>query len=69
MLFLKNKSLSLTVSASDLLNQGNMVFRQVSGNSVIDSKNNVITRVFSFGLTYNLSKFGARGTAFRVDPD
>lgn len=67
--FLKNKSLSLTASASDLLNQGNMVSRQVSGNSVIDSRNNVITRVFSFGLTYNLSKFGARGTAFRVDPD
>lgn len=67
--FLKNKSLSLTASASDLLNQGNMVFRQVSGNSVIDSKNNVITRVFSFGLSYNLSKFGARGTTYRVDPD
>jgi hypothetical protein len=67
--FLKNKALSLTASASDLLNQGNMVFRQVSGNSVIDSKNNVITRVFSFGLSYNVSKFGARGTTYRVDPD
>lgn len=67
--FLKNKSLSLTASASDLLNQGNMVFRQVSGNSVIDSRNNVITRVFSFGLSYNVSKFGARGTTYRVDPD
>jgi len=67
--FLKNKSLSLTASANDLLNQGNMISRQVSGNSVIDSKNNVITRVFSFGLSYNLSKFGAKGSTFRVDPD
>lgn len=67
--FLKNKSLSLTASASDLLNQGNMISRQVSGNSVIDSKNNVITRVFSFGLSYNISKFGAKGTTFRVDAD
>jgi hypothetical protein len=67
--FLKNKSLSLTASASDLLNQGNMISRQVSGNSVIDSKNNVITRVFSFGLSYNLSRFGTKGTNFRVDPD
>jgi len=67
--FLKNKSLSLIASASDLLNQGNSLFRQVSGNSVIDSKNNVITRVFSIGLTFNLSKFGANGTTYYVDPD
>ncbi len=67
--FLKNKELSVTASASDLLNQGNMISRQVSGNSVIDSKNNVITRVFSLGISYNLSKFGARGTTYRVDPD
>lgn len=67
--FLKNKALSLTANVSDLLNQGNMVFRQVSGNSVIDSKNNVITRVFSLGLSYNISRFGAKGTTFSVDPD
>lgn len=67
--FLKNKALSLTISASDLLNQGNMISRQVSGNSVIDSKNNTITRVFAFGLRYNLSKFGAKGTDFHVEPD
>ncbi|WP_199118634.1 outer membrane beta-barrel protein [Pedobacter sp. ASV28] len=66
---LKNNSLSITASASDLLNQGNMISRQVLGNSVIDSKNNVITRVFSFGLSYNLSKFGTKGTNIRVDPD
>jgi hypothetical protein len=68
-LLLKDKSLSLNAGVSDLLNQGNMISRRVSGNSVIDSRNNVITRVFSIGLSYNLSSFGANGTVFRVDPD
>ncbi len=65
--FLKSKALSLNLSANDLLNQGNNLSRYISGNSIIDSRVNQITRVFSFRLSYNLSKFG--GKAFRVDYD
>lgn len=65
--FLKNKALNLSVNANDLLNQGNNLSRYVSGNSIIDSRTNQVTRVVTFGLTYNLSKFGGR--SFRVDED
>lgn len=65
--FLKNRALSLNVSANDILNQGNNLSRYISGNSIIDSRVNQVTRVFSFRLSYNLSQFG--GKTFRVDSD
>ncbi|RZL48654.1 MAG: TonB-dependent receptor [Pedobacter sp.] len=65
--FFKNQALSLNVNANDLLNEGNNLARTISGNSIIDSRTNQITRVFTFGLSYNLSKFGGRN--FRVDAD
>ncbi|MFA6278461.1 MAG: hypothetical protein WC622_17070, partial [Pedobacter sp.] len=65
--FLKDKTLSLNIKANDLLNQGNNLARYISGNSIIDSKTNQVTRVFTFGLNYNLSRFG--GNIFRVDAD
>lgn len=65
--FLKNRSLSLNINANDLLNQGNNLARYVSGNSIIDSRTNQATRVFTFGLSYNISKFGGRN--IRVDAD
>lgn len=65
--FLKNQGLNLSVNANDLLNQGNNLSRYISGNSIIDSRTNQVTRVFSVALTYNLSGFGGRD--FRVDPD
>ncbi|MEI5984274.1 outer membrane beta-barrel protein [Sphingobacterium sp. PU5-4] len=68
-MFLKNKNLFLSARVSDLLNQGNMLNRQVMGNSIIDSRTNVITRVFSLNLRYDLSRFGGRGVHIRVDPD
>ncbi|MES2417575.1 MAG: TonB-dependent receptor [Bacteroidota bacterium] len=58
--FLKSKSLSLNMQAYDLLNQGNNLSRFVSGNSTIDNRTNQITRYFTFGLNYNLQKFGER---------
>lgn len=64
---LKNKMLRLKVSANDLLKQGNNLSRYISGNSIIDSRTNQVTRVFTIGLNYNLSTFG--GNAFYVDPD
>lgn len=65
--FFKNQALSVSVNADDLLNQGNNLSRYVSGNSIIDSRVNQVTRVFTFGLSYNLSKFG--GKNFFVDAD
>lgn len=65
--FFKNQALSITVNANDLLNQGNNLSRYVSGNSIVDSRMNQVTRVFTFGLSYNLSKFG--GKNFYVDAD
>jgi hypothetical protein len=66
---LKNKALGLTATGTDLLAQSNMVNRTVSGNSVVDSRSNVITRLFSLQLRYNLSAFGAGNRHIRVDPD
>ncbi|KQB99183.1 outer membrane beta-barrel protein [Pedobacter sp. Hv1] len=56
--FLKSKVLIANVKVADLLNQGNNLSRYVSGNSTIDSRSNQITRYFTFGLSYNLQKFG-----------
>ena len=65
--FLKDKALSLSLAANDLLGQGNNISRMVSGNTIIDSRNRQPTRVFSLNLSYNLSRFA--GKAFNVDPD
>ena len=65
--FFKDQSLSLNINANDLLNQGNNLTRYVSGNSIVDSRSNQVTRVFTFGVNYNISKFG--GKVFRVDAD
>ncbi|KQB99179.1 hypothetical protein AQF98_16495 [Pedobacter sp. Hv1] len=65
--FFKDRSLSLNIDANDLLNQGNNLARYVSGNSIIDSRTNQVTRVITFGLSYNISKFG--GKNIRVDRD
>lgn len=65
--FLKNQVLNLSINANDLLKQGNNLSRYISGNSIIDSRSNQVTRVVTVALTYNLSQFGGR--AFRVDSD
>ncbi len=65
--FFKDRSMSMGISGTDLLGQGNNISRMVSGNTIIDSHSNQVTRVLSFNLNYNLSKFGGRN--FRVDPD
>ncbi|TCD03852.1 outer membrane beta-barrel protein [Pedobacter psychroterrae] len=65
--FFKDKALSLSISANDLLDQGNNISRIVSGNTIIDSSSKQPTRVFFLGLSYNLSKFGGR--SFPVNPD
>lgn len=65
--FLKSKALNLGVSGNDLLGQGNNINRVVSGNTIIDSRTQQPTRVFSINLSYNISNFG--GKRMRVDPD
>ena len=57
---LKEEGLNVFVSANDLFNQGNSLTRMVSGNSVIDSRSNLVTRFFSLGLMYSLSNFGGK---------
>lgn len=68
-LMLKDRTLRVGITGSDLLAQGNLISRQVNGNSVIDSKSNVATRVFTLGVQYNISRFGSQRKHFRVDPD
>jgi hypothetical protein len=65
--FLKDKSLNMSIKGNDLLGQGNNISRIVSGNTIIDSRNQQPTRFFSLNLSYNLSKFGGRN--MRVDAD
>lgn len=65
--FLKDQSLSFSINANDLLNQGNNLERFISGSSIVDRRTNQATRVFTVRLSYNISKFG--GKEFRVDPD
>ncbi|WP_285008449.1 outer membrane beta-barrel protein [Pedobacter faecalis] len=64
--FLKN-TLRFNLSGNDLLAQGNNISRVLSGNTIIDSRTKQQTRVFTLGLSYDLSKFGGR--VFRVDAD
>jgi hypothetical protein len=65
--FLKTKNLHLNFSGNDLLGQGNNISRVLAGNTIIDTRNKQQTRVFTLGLTYDLSKFGGR--VMRVDAD
>jgi outer membrane receptor protein involved in Fe transport len=65
--FMKDGALSLNLSGNDLLNQGNNINRYITGNTVVDSRTNQVTRVFSLALSYNISRFGGRN--FRVDAD
>jgi len=55
--FLKNKAGELRITCFDLLNQNVSVSRQFSGTSIIDSRNNVLTRYFMLTFTYNLRRF------------
>ena len=65
--FLKDKSLRIGITGNDLLGQGNNISRYISGNTIIDSRNQQQTRIYSINVNYNLSKFGGR--TFRVDAD
>lgn len=57
--FFKKKLATLSIQGFDLLKQGNNLSRYISGNSIVDSRSNQLTRYFTFGLSVNLQKFGA----------
>jgi hypothetical protein len=56
--FFKNKVLNLKFEANDLLNQGNIISRSASGNSISETKGDQVTRYFLFSLSLNLQRFG-----------
>ncbi len=56
--FLKKEQGIIKLQAYDLLNQGNYLMRSIANNSIIDSKNNQITRYVQLSFTLNLHQFG-----------
>jgi hypothetical protein len=56
--FLKKEQASIKLQAYDLLNQGNYLMRSISDNSIIDTRNNQITRYLQLSFTINLQQFG-----------
>lgn len=56
--FLKRERGTFKIQAYDILNQGNYFIRNVSDNSIIDSKNNQNTRYLQVSININLQQFG-----------
>ncbi len=56
--FLKRERGTFKIQAYDMLNQGNYFIRNVSDNSIIDSKNNQSTRYLQVSININLQQFG-----------
>jgi hypothetical protein len=56
--FLKKEQGIIKLQAYDLLNQGNYLMRSVANNSIIDSRNNQITKYVQLSFTINLHQFG-----------
>ncbi len=54
---LKNKNGFIRLSGFDILNQNTNISRTVSGNAIIDSRVNRLTRYFMLTFTYRLTKF------------
>jgi hypothetical protein len=55
----KKKSLYLILSAFNILNQNNSVNREVTGNSITDTRYLQLSRYYLFTLKYKWNKFGA----------
>lgn len=53
----KNKAGEFRFTIFDLLNQNTNTARTISGNTILDSKTNVLTRYFMLTFTYNLRSF------------
>lgn len=55
--FFKNNRASINIRAYDLLNQGNNLFRVVSGNMIIENRSKQITRYFMATFSMNIENF------------
>jgi hypothetical protein len=55
--FFKNNRASISLTASDLLNQGNNLFRTVFDNMIIENRSKQITRYFMATFSMNLENF------------
>ncbi|MBL0145448.1 MAG: outer membrane beta-barrel protein [Chitinophagaceae bacterium] len=53
----KKKNGVIKLAAYDLFNQNTNVNRSISGNSIIDTRSNRLTRFFMLTFTYRLQKF------------
>jgi hypothetical protein len=60
--FLKNNAAEVRVSVYDLLNQNSSVSRTITGNQIIDSKDQTLSRYFLFSFIYTLRSFGFGST-------
>jgi hypothetical protein len=56
--FLKKEAATLAIRVNDILNQGNVPRRMVSGNSITDSRTINVTRYALLTLMIRLNKFG-----------
>jgi hypothetical protein len=56
--FFKKKQALLRLQANDIFGQGNALARQISANSITDSKSNVLTRYFLLSFIFRLESFG-----------
>ncbi len=57
--FLKNKAGELRLSCFDLLDANKSSTRTISGNTIVDTRTNVLTRYFMLTFTYNLRNFAS----------
>ena len=56
--FLRRERGTFKIQAYDILNKGNYFIRNVSDNSIIDSRNNQNTRYLQVSVNINLQQFG-----------
>lgn len=64
----KNQSGFIRLSGFDIFNQNTSVTRQVTGNAIIDSRVNRLTRYFMLTFTYKLMKFKGQQSSGNTTP-
>jgi hypothetical protein len=55
----KKKNGFIRLSGFDIFNQNSSISRQVTGNSIIDTRTTRLTRYFMLSFTYRLNRFTA----------
>lgn len=64
--FLKNKNATLRLQAFDLLDENTSVSRNVTANSIVDSRSNRLSRYFMLSFTMRLQKFNGQQTQMQM---